>query len=292
MKSLFNAIKSIFFTVSSLYMVATCYAIEPAKVVYRADDRSLETIIAEGGMYPWSGERDTDLIHHFEGESIEHRVSSFVSTSSSLRQVVEHAASLARPNSEEPFDNEYRTYIYIIRPNEQFYNVRHSLQEAREMSQNEVQRSRLSRLIHDYADMEEIVAVNGFRADRLIRYAELTGDMLNMFYNTGQLFSETFWSERWIDNNEYNRAYDTFTSSTEPYRNIGNATGSITVVSNGNASSSLLGITCLGAPSSSSKRRNERSITSMSNSCMSHELVKTKRVIYDEKILAIVFFQI
>lgn len=280
------------FTFYILCMVTTCYAIEPATVVYRADDRPIDTIAAAGGMYPWAGERDTDLTHHFEGESIEDRVSSFVSTSSSLRQVVEHAASLARPNSEEPFDNEYRTYIYVIRPNEQFYDVRHSLLEARDISQDDVQRSRLSVLIHDYADMEEIVAANGFRADRLIRYAELTGNMLNMFYDTGQLFSEVFWSGRWIDNNAYNHAYDTHTSSIEPYRNVGNATGIISVVSNGNQSSSLLGITCLGVPSSSSKLKAERSITSASNSCISNELVNTRRVIYDRKILAMVFFLI
>ncbi|MCS3431397.1 enterotoxin A family protein [Klebsiella sp. BIGb0407] len=279
-------------TICMLCMVTTSYAIESVKVVYRVDDRPIDAIAATGGMHPWAGERDTDLMHHFEGESIEHRVSSFVSTSASLRQVIEHAASLARSNSEEPFNNEYITYIYAIRPNEQFYDVRHSLLEARETSQDDIQRNRLTRLIHDYADMDEIVAVNGFRADRLIRYAELTGNMLNTFYDTGQLFSEVFWSGRWTDNTAYNHAYDTGASNTESYRNIGSATGSITLVSNSNASSSLLGITCLGAPASSSGSRAERSIVSVSNSCISYKLANTRRVIYDRKILAMVFFLI
>ena len=280
------------FTLCILCMLTNCYAIESVKVVYRADDRPIDVIAATGGMYPWDGERDTDLMHHFEGESVEHRVSSFVSTSASLRQVIEHAASLARSNSEEPFNNEYRTYIYAIRPNEQFYDVRHSLLAARETSQDNIQRSRISRLVHDYADMEEIVAVNGFRTDRLIRYAELTGNMLNIFYNSGQLFSEAFWNGRWIDNNAYDHAYDTGVSNTELYRNIGSATGSITLVSNSNASSSLLGITCLGVSSSSLGSRAERSITSAANPCLSYKLVNTRRVIYDRKILAMVFFLI
>ena len=130
----------------------TGYAITVVQKVYRADERPLEQIISQyHGFYPRAAEGsqyyDSDLSHHFEGESVDNGVSPFVSTTSSLRSAVEHAASLGSPNSEEPFDPTYVTYIYDIIPADNFYDVQGSLTHAMLHSEPHSERSnRLDRL--------------------------------------------------------------------------------------------------------------------------------------------------
>lgn len=82
-----------------------CYAsfswsFPPVNIVYRVDNRTMTEIEQSRGM--WSlreGTPDNYLIHPFEGESIEDRTSNLVSTTSSIIAAIEHAISLARPNS-------------------------------------------------------------------------------------------------------------------------------------------------------------------------------------------------
>ena len=194
-------------------------------VVYRADSRDMREIAEAGGMFPWPGEaHDTDLLHHFEGESVEGGVSAFVSTTSSLAQAVQHAASLARPNSEVAFDADFSTYIYAIRPAGNFYGVEAALSHARDnAAPDSTLRVRLDRMLREYGGMDELVALNGFRVDRILRYAMLDGSMLNRYgVSAGSpLLSDGFWATRWLtDGTRYDRAFDHDTSSVAYYRGV------------------------------------------------------------------------
>lgn len=193
--------------------------------VYRTDSRDMNAIAEAGGMFPWPGEMlDADLLHHFEGESVEGQVSAFVSTTSSLAQAVLHAASLARPNSEVAFDADFSTYIYAIRPAGNFYDVEAALSHARDnAAPDSTLRIRLARLLHDYGGMDELVALNGFRVDRILRYARLDGSMLNRYgVSSGSpLLSDRFWAERWQTNGtHYDRAFDRDTSASAIYPGV------------------------------------------------------------------------
>lgn len=194
-------------------------------LVYRADSRDMHEIAETGGMFPWPGEAlDTDLLHHFEGESVEGQVSAFVSTTSSLAQAVQHAASLARPNSEVAFDADFSTFIYAIRPAGNFYGVEAALSHARDnAAPDSTLRIRLDQLLRDYGGMDELVALNGFRVDRILRYAMLDGSMLNRYgVSAGSpLLSDGFWADRWLtEGTRYNRAFDHDTSASAYYRGV------------------------------------------------------------------------
>ena len=166
----------------------------------------------------------------FEGHT-----SNFVSTTSSLSAAIEHAASLARPNSEEPFDTDFVTYIYQVRPDHDFYDVEASLAHARDAaSPGSMRRARLESIIRDYAGMDELVAHRGFSHERIIAYAELTGTLLQRFGVAAgsPLFSPTFWSHRWIANANYRPAYDADTSNLDVYLNVGDPRGYRDMVAN------------------------------------------------------------
>ncbi|MDN0087647.1 hypothetical protein QVN42_09615 [Yersinia nurmii] len=209
------------------FYISASYAIYPVNLVYRGDTRNLGEIYAANGMRPWAGSPvDYDLIHHFDGESVEDYTSAFVSTSASFRQSIEHAASLARANSEEPFEEDFRIFIYAIRPESNFYEVEGSIAHARDTSAEHSQRQAgLSALLHNYGGMEEWVALEGLSAERIISFIEITGEMLQNYYQSGQLFSYSFWINRWQPNLRYNSASDGDISSSEFYTHIGNPRG-------------------------------------------------------------------
>jgi len=267
------------------FFIPVVLAVNPVHIVYRADDRSLSVIQSDGGMWPWGeGQPDDDLTHHFEGESIEERHSNFVSTTSGLREVVMHAASLARPNSEEPFDENFVTYIYEIRPATNFYSVDEALRTARESApQGSVIRDRLTRLIDDYTGMEEFVAHRGFGQTRIIAYAELNGDMLRQYYNdhNSPLFTQAFWSSRWMNNAQYDTAFDHDTTSILTYANVGGPRGSISQVMNGTQPPVPLRFTCMGV--SSQPHLNNISLNT-DQVCSSHQYMEYKRKLFDPRL--------
>jgi len=201
-------------------------------------------------MYPWAeGTPDDNLLHHFEGESVEGHTSNFVSTTSSLRMAVEHAASLARPNSEEPFDAEFVTYIYQIRPGRHFYDVEASLAHARDrVPAGTQERNRLDAIFRDYGGMEELVARGGFSHDRIIAYARLDAQMLTQFglASNSPLFTASFWSHRWTANTDYDPAFNTDTSSPAVYTHIGGPQGYRQMVGNGTQPAVPIAFTCEG----------------------------------------------
>lgn len=265
--------KKIIILIPLLFISFIAWSVNPIHIVYRVDDRDLSKINISGGMYPWEeGQPDDDLTHHFEGESLEGRRSNFVSTTSSLRTAVMHAASLARPNSEEPFSEEFVTYIYEIRPASNFFSVDESLINARNLSpENSLRRERLTRLINDYTHMGEFVAREGFSHDRIIAYAELNGDMLRQYYNDhiSALFTQSFWNSRWIRNEGYNHSFDQDTTSTENYANMDTPLGVMNMVINGTQPPVPLSFTCLGV--NSQPNTSIRELKEVSNDCSSNQ---------------------
>lgn len=232
-----------------LSQTSLSWAINPTSIVYRTDSRTLSDIHEAGGMWPLrEGVPDNDLTHHFEGESIDGMCSNFVSTSQSLRAAVEHAVSLSRPNESEPYDPDFVTYIYVIRPDLNFYDLEGSLIHTRNSTSNTNMRNRINTLLSNYSGMEELVARGGFAQNRILSYARLDADMLQRYGTSGgsALFTELFWAPRWINNPTYDYHNDQDISNSSPYLQVGMPEGSVLEVSNGNQPSVRLGETCLG----------------------------------------------
>ncbi|ANI29870.1 hypothetical protein PL78_08560 [Yersinia entomophaga] len=239
------------------FYISASYAIYPVNLVYRADTRDLGEINAANGMRPWAGPRvDYDLIHHFDGESVDDYTSAFVSTSASFRHSIEHAASLARANSEEPFEEDFRIFIYAIRPESNFYEVEGSIAHARDTSaEHSPRQAGLSALLHNYGGMEEWVALEGISAERIISFIEITGEILQNYYQSGQLFSNGFWINRWQPNLGYNSANDGDISSSEFYTHIGNPRGYRDVIQGETLPPLAASFTCITPNSNSMKKR-------------------------------------
>ncbi len=266
------------------------HAITVVNVVYRVDDRPMAELV-QTGMRPWvDGIPDDDLAHHFDGESIEGHTSNFVSTAMVLGAAVDHAASLARPNSEEPFDTDFTTYLYEIRPTNNFYPVDDSFRAAmNESTPGSTRYNRLQSLLSDYGNMEDMVAHTGFAADRIIRYAELTGEMLAQYYSNGQMNSPMFWGSRWrTEGTIYNSMYDNDSSSDTPWTIIDTPRGYADVVMNGTQPEVPLAATCLAIPQiiSATLKKEENFRASVSNACSPHEYVNIGRHFYDKSVLA------
>lgn len=260
-------------------------------IVYRADSRHIDALSQAGELFPWGREHsvpDTDLIRHFEGESLEERGSIFVSTSSSLAEVIRHAASLARPNSEEPFDRAFSTFVYAIRPADNFYNVEASIVDRRNTLPRDASlRTRLDRLLHDYGGMEELVAVNGIPFDRILNYIRIDGELLNHYgVSPGSpILSETYWINRWEKaGTRYNTSYDRQTSSPQPYSIVAiNAepTGSRLMVRNGTEDEVPLSFSCKGVGDRSATRP-KRAIGSF---CLPQQSLRLYSAFYDRGLL-------
>ncbi|CNH49246.1 enterotoxin A family protein [Yersinia pekkanenii] len=259
------------------------FAIHPVSVVYRADSRTPEEIVQAGGMYPFTGlPPDIDLLHHFEGESLEGYTSAFISTTASLRQAVEHAAFTARINDEEPFDTEFETYLYVIRPSINFYNIDESLNYIiNETPDNSDLYKEVSRTLHSYGGMNEWVALGGFAQTRIISYARITGDMLQQHYHSGQIFSSSFWDEHWQNNPLYLSALDQDLSSSVPYFSIGVPRGYITMLQNEAGQQLPLVNTCHEEPSTSDSRIKRQ----LSRVTCQNKAFTTSRYFYNTELL-------
>jgi len=271
----------------------TALPVNPVHLVFRTDDRPLADIQEAGGMRPWAnGMPDDNLLHHFEGESIEGHTSNFVSTTSSLGAAIEHAASLARPNSEEPFDTDFVTYIYQVRPDHGFYDVEASLAQARDIAASDSQRrTRLESILRDYAGMDELVAHRGFSHERIIAYAELTGTLLQRFGVAAgsPLLSPTFWSHRWIGNADYRPAYDADTSNPEVYTNVGDPRGYRDMAAGETLAAVPLAFTCesirLDAGGSTQRKRRHANRAACAGQAYMTSRLLPNRIFYDKRLL-------
>lgn len=275
-------IKSLHF-IFILSITHPAFAINQVNIVYRTDSRAPEEITSIGGMFPFSDlSQDPDLLHHFEGESLEGFTSAFVSTTASLRQAINHAAFTARMSDTEPFDPEFETYLYVIRPSENFYNVDASFNHVREESaENAYLYAKLSHLLRDYGSMEEWVAFGGFTDSRIISYVRISGSMLQQHYHSGQMFSELFWAGRWQNNPQYSSALDSEHSASTPYLILGVPRGYVTMAQNEAGQQLPLSVTCYGEASANTSRM-EREIRK--NGCH-RERNYTIRYFYDKKLI-------
>jgi pertussis toxin subunit 1 len=249
-------------SIKKLYLIITlsishsAFSINQVNIVYRADSRTPAEITQAGGMFPFFNlPQDLDLLHHFEGESLDGYTSAFVSTTALLRQAINHAAFTARTSDTEPFDPEFETYIYVIRPSLNFYSIDGSLNHTRETdAENAHLYTILSNILRDYGGMEEWVALDGFTNTRIISYARLTGTMLQQHYYSGQIFSDLFWAEHWQHNPQYLPAFDQDHSSPTPYLALGVPRGYITMAQNQTERQLPVSITCDGAASLSTSK--------------------------------------
>ncbi|CNI73538.1 RICIN domain-containing protein [Yersinia pekkanenii] len=216
--------------------------------VFRADTRDFETVQRQemeghGGFRPHVPNpgfvQRNNLTYHFQGvgdiPDSNQDVSASVATTWNFERVVAITMQLIDPNddpeSEHQFDPDSSAYIYDIRPAENFFDLIGSFEMAIYQARSERDSDRverLSALLEEFSDMDEIVAHNGFGPDRVIRYAELTGEMLNTI-PMSELANPQYWEDNglWTVNDNYNRAYDNDYSNPLPYepRLIGTPTG-------------------------------------------------------------------
>ncbi|WP_186381462.1 enterotoxin A family protein [Yersinia mollaretii] len=274
------------YLIITLFIVNSAFAINQVNIVYRADSRTPEEITQAGGMFPFSDlPQDNDLLHHFEGESLDGYTSAFVSTTASLRHAIDHAAFTARISDTEPFDPEFETYLYVIRPTENFYSIDESFNHARETSaENSHLYTKLSSLLHDYGGMEEWVAFGGFADTRIITYARLTGRMLQQYYDSGQIFSELFWAGRWQNNPQYSSAWDQDSSASTPYLRLGLPSGYVTMAQNETGQQLPVSFTCYEEASANTSRM-KREV--LKNNCHRGKIYITKYFYNNDLILAI-----
>lgn len=267
--------------------------VDSVNIVYRVDQRDISDIISAGGMWPnidVDEVPDNNLMHHFEGEAVENGHSNFVSTSGSLQSVIHFAALRAREDSSSDYDQDFETYLYRVRPASYFYNVDTSLTAERDMfGRDSPEWGRLNTLLRDYGGMGEFAAREGFPHSRIISYARLTGDMLNQYLlhneDNSELFTESFWRERWIEHDGYNHEFDQNVTSSQVYPYVGQPTGVMRQAVNGTQPPVPLSFTCLGVgslPHSS----NNRSVRS-EGVCPSSEHMTISRKVYDDRLLVL-----
>jgi len=250
--------------------ISFSWAVYPTGIVYRVDSRELNDIHEAGGMWPLEdGIPDNDLMHHFTGESLDGMCSNFVSTSQSLASVVEHAMFLASTHYDS-YDPEFVTYIYVIRPDLNFYDVRSSFVNTLNNTTDEEMINGINRLLASYVNMDELAARQGFSQNRIISYARLDSEMIQQYGSA--LYSESFWLPRWINNPRYNFNNDPDISNSEPYQHVGSFNGSVLEVVNDNQSTIRIGNTCLGV----SPYFNKESKTKLKESCSKHQIMNVK----------------
>ncbi|EEQ11414.1 Predicted hydrolase or acyltransferase (alpha/beta hydrolase superfamily) [Yersinia mollaretii ATCC 43969] len=271
------------YLIVTLFIVNYAFAINQVNIVYRTDSRPPEEITQAGGMFPFSDlPQDNDLLHHFEGESLDGYTSAFVSTTASLRHAIDHAAFTARISDTEPFDPEFETYLYVIRPAENFYSIDASFNHAREESaENTRLYVKLSNLLRDYGGMEEWVAFGGFANTRIIAYARLSGPQLQQHYDSGQIFSELFWAGRWQNNYQYSSAWDQDNSASTPYSRLGVPRGYISMAQNSTGQQLPVSITCYGKASASTLRMKRE----VPNSHCHREKIHVSRYFYNNDLI-------
>ncbi|MBJ7263653.1 MAG: hypothetical protein JHC61_07910, partial [Burkholderiaceae bacterium] len=181
--------RKIFLTLSVyLFFTSSAWAYNPPDVVYRLDLRGPE-IIGQIGFQPRTNGpgSNRNMIPHIDGSSLVNQTSSLVSTSASVGQAVNHirAFGLIDPET-ETYSSEHVFYLYSIRPSDEFYDVRHTLEtasatpDAPDRSPNFIhQRQALLDRANFFDDADEVIATQGIGPDRILAYAEVTGTMLN-----------------------------------------------------------------------------------------------------------------
>ncbi|MDR5018336.1 enterotoxin A family protein [Yersinia rochesterensis] len=209
-------------------------AINPVNIVYRVDNRPPEEITLAGGMFPYFNLlHSNDLLEHFTGEAPMGYTSGFVSTTSLLEHAIDHSIFEFDIDDEGLYIDNFETYLYAIRPADNFYNVDESISHARDASpQNAYQYTMLRDALEEWGGMEEWVAYGGFAHTRIIAYAPINAALLNQYYQSGAMNSDVFWATRWHSNPSYSPQFDHDQSSSIPYPTVGTPNGFIIMAQN------------------------------------------------------------
>jgi pertussis toxin subunit 1 len=270
-------------------------AITPTRVVYRFDSRTPDEIHSIGAMLPWRMPMalgaDIDLTHHVAGDSIGEGTSAFVATAGDLAGAIHQAANSASVG-DGSYDPEFSTYLYVIRPGSNFYQVSGSLRHAISVSDGDAERTHALQALQSYMDTgtNEWVALGGFPQDRIIQYAELTGAMLNQF-GPDQMSRDDFWNLRWVANAAYDRSLDGEGGSIVPYdsRHIATPTGVEFVLQrNGSLTATPLAFSCEAGPSSPRHAMSTvRGLVADLNACLRSGEVSVRKRFYDRGLLSV-----
>lgn len=186
--------------------------------VYRFDTRHPDEIINAGGFWPSPGTRDYNLgMHHiyYEEKAMSGHVSAFVLTSAELENTeIFKTIAVRMKKNEENFDRESLHkqiigYVYKVRPDKNFYDMKLAFLAARDACEEHTQRYGVMELVHYRTwDAGEIAAMDGFSHDRIIEYAPVrAGD---------KDFSKLEW-EKYLG---YKSVYDNDRSAEDIYTNV------------------------------------------------------------------------
>ncbi|WP_174848641.1 enterotoxin A family protein [Yersinia artesiana] len=263
-------------------------AINPVNIVYRIDQRNPDEIAQAGGMFPrFDSIQSPDLLDHFSGEAPYGYTSGFIATTTSLEQAVEHARFSFDREADGAYQEDFETYLYAIRPTENFYSVDGSIIHAIDTSsQNVAQYSMLSDYLQEWGGMAEWVAYGGFTDSRILSYAVLTGTMLNCYPET-ELHSAGFWDSHWVPYPTYLTEFDQDHSSSEPYLAIGPPQGFV-IMAQSESGQQLPLAQLAGAVCNNSQNINNvamRKKRTVEGICNNKKFI-TSRYFYDKKALA------
>lgn len=195
-------------------------------VVYRIDTRSITELESLGGILPPAlrpGKTyDEDLVHHVEGQSLISRSSPFVSTTASLSGAIRLAAALSQVYKDEPYASDVRYYIYMIRANEDFYDLEGSLRYAirQQMAHDPLRLARLTALLNEEGTPHQFLAHGGIAFNRIMKTGVLTGGLLTLYgvEDSSPLLTDNFWQDRFDDSGtSYHHVFDGDHISTAPY---------------------------------------------------------------------------
>lgn len=242
-----------------LILLTLSASVRAASVVYRIDTRDILVLKALGGILPpvlrQGQTADDDLVHHVEGPSLLNRTSPFVSTTASLPEAIRLAAALSQVYKDAPYASDVRYYIYMIRADENVYDVEASLRYAiRQQTAHDPQRlARLTALVNEGGTRHQFVAHGGIAFERIMKTGVLTGGLLTLYgvEDDSPLLTDPFWQDRFDDaGTTYHHVFDGDHSSTAPYPStrIATPTGFITGALRGGGQVLVpLGMTCAGA---------------------------------------------
>ncbi len=263
-----NIISSLFlFLINSIAFTIPTFSeahASPTNVVYRVSTISPDELEGSGGIWPRSGnpvERifrtvDDSLIRHLEASSIALGTSNFVSTwSFEIALVYGVNAAVASGDSPSPA----RFYLYEIRPGENFFDVNDAFLNAQAILTPEyrLEANRLESLrrsiIQDDPHTAEYVALGGIRQQRIIRYAELTRELLGrlpLLIIRAPLSDRTRWMSNWQTYAGYDIGHNADTVSRTHYPIAEQPIGTRLVI-NATTTPIPLSASCLGVSTAS-----------------------------------------
>lgn len=115
------------------------------------------------------------------------------------------------------------TYIYMIVPGNNFYNVSASLLAARDaLPVGDMRRRNIQYLIGQFDNIDEYIARDDFSNGKILNYAVLDEEMIEEYYHGDQenseLLTSDFWDTRLVHNEEWNDEYDGEVASSDIYQ--------------------------------------------------------------------------